>query len=155
MGRKKAPFYRIIAVESSKRRDGAYIEKIGLYDPLHDENKLVVDHQIALKWLMTGAQPSDTVKSLFQQSGVMLKFDMLKRFKREKVGEKYLVVRDAEGNPVRKYTDAEIETAFQNWLKAQTVKAEKKAQKATQKLSKKAKAKLAADAKAAAAAEAN
>jgi len=148
MGRKKAPFYRIIAVESSKKRDGAYIEKIGYYDPINEAVKLVVDHQIALKWLMNGAQPSDTVHNLFRQSGVMMKYDMMKRFKREKVGEKWLVTRDANGAPVRKYSDAEVETAFQAWLKAQEVKAEKKANADTKKLSKKAKAKMAAAAKA-------
>jgi small subunit ribosomal protein S16 len=151
MGRKKAPFYRIIAVESSKRRDGEYIEKIGLYNPINDSEKLVVDHKIALKWLMNGAQPSDTVHSLLQKSGVMMKFDMMKRFKREKAGEKWLVIRDANGNPVRKYSDEEVEAAFQNWLKIQAVKAEKKATGEVKKLSKKAKAKLAAEAKAAAA----
>jgi len=76
---------------------------------------------------------------------------MMKRFKREKVGEKWLVAKDADGNPVRKFTDAEVETAFQAWLKNQTVKAERKVSATTKTISKKAKAKLAAAEKAEAA----
>lgn len=79
MGRKKRPFYRIVAVDSRKRRDGAYIEKIGHYDPVTRPASLVIDHDIAIKWLKEGAIPSDTVRSLFRQDGVMLRWDMVKR----------------------------------------------------------------------------
>ena len=79
MGRKKRPFYRIVAIDSRKRRDGAYLEKIGHYDPLTRPATLVIDHDVALKWLNNGATPSDTVKNLFRRDGVMLRWDMSKR----------------------------------------------------------------------------
>ena len=65
LGRKGQPFYRIVAVDSRKRRDGAYIEKIGHYNPLRRPAEVVVDDDKALKWLNRGAQPSDTVRDLF------------------------------------------------------------------------------------------
>lgn len=145
MGRKKRPFYRIVAVDSRKRRDGEYIEKIGSYNPVAnvEEESLVVDHELALKWLLCGAQPTDTVRNLFQKSGIMLKYDMLNRVKREKVGEKFKAVVDANGNPIPKFTKEEVEAAYQNWLKLQVAKKERLAAKKEGKLSKKAKAKLA------------
>ncbi len=79
MGRKKRPFYRIVAIDSRKRRDGAYIEKVGYYDPLTRPATLEIDHDLALKWLNVGATPSDTVRSLFRRDGVMLRWDMSKR----------------------------------------------------------------------------
>lgn len=79
MGRKKRPFYRIIAIDSRKRRDGKYIERIGYYDPITNPIQLEVDHDLAIKWLQRGAQPSQTVTSLFRKAGVMLRWDMVKR----------------------------------------------------------------------------
>lgn len=152
LGRKKRPFYRIIAIDSRKRRDGMFIERIGHYDPYAktEETKYLINDEVALKWLMEGAQPSDTVRSLFSQFGIMLKYDMKKRFKREKVGEKYKAVVDAEGNFVRMFTDEEIEKAYQEFLAAKEAKKTKKANAAASgtKLSKKAKAKIEEDKKA-------
>lgn len=145
MGRKKRPYYRIVVVDSRKRRDGAYIEKIGLYNPVAHQTDLetAVDHEKALKWLMVGAQPTDTVKNIFSNHGIMLKYDMMKRVKKEEVNGKWKAVKDAEGKPVRKFTDEEIEKAYNEWLAAQEAKRERVAKKKEQKLSKKAKAKLA------------
>lgn len=79
MGRKKRPFYRIVAVDSRRRRDGKYLEKIGHYNPLTKPPEVVVDEAKALDWLMKGAQPTDTVRSLFRDFGIMMKFDLLKK----------------------------------------------------------------------------
>ncbi len=79
MGRKKRPFYRIVAVDSRKRRDGGYIEAIGTYNPLNHPASYSVEREAALKWLRVGAQPSDTVRSLLSRSGVMLAWDLEKR----------------------------------------------------------------------------
>ncbi len=79
MGRKKRPFYRIIAVDSRKRRDGSYIEAIGTYNPLHNPPTVEVDQDRALSWLGNGAQPTDTVRNLLSRRGVMLAFDLKKR----------------------------------------------------------------------------
>ena len=72
MGAKKRPSYRIVASDSRTKRDGEYLELIGTYNPIADEVK--INEEIALKWLRTGAQPSDTVKNLFSKAGIMKKF---------------------------------------------------------------------------------
>jgi small subunit ribosomal protein S16 len=79
LGRKGQPFYRIVAVDSRKRRDGAYIEKIGHYNPNARPAELTMDDEKALKWLHNGAVPSDTVRSLLSRHGVMLAFDLARR----------------------------------------------------------------------------
>ena len=79
MGRKKRPFYRVIAVDSRKRRDGSYIECVGTYNPLTNPATVDIDQEAALKWLANGAQPSDTVRSLLSRRGIMLAFDLKKR----------------------------------------------------------------------------
>ena len=72
MGAKKRPSYRIVATDSRARRDGEYLELVGTYDQIASETK--IDESVALKWLRTGAQPSDTVKNLFSKAGIMKKF---------------------------------------------------------------------------------
>lgn len=72
MGSKKAPFYRIVAIDSRKSRDGQYIEQIGYYNPVATKTPEVqIDEQIAKKWLGTGAQPTDTVRDLFIKAGIL------------------------------------------------------------------------------------
>jgi small subunit ribosomal protein S16 len=71
MGAKKAPFYRIVAVDSRKARDGEYIEQIGYYNPVADPKVVVIDADVAKKWLANGAQPTDTVRDLFKANGIL------------------------------------------------------------------------------------
>ncbi len=86
MGRKKRPFYRIVALDSRQRRDGKYLENVGIYDPLSRPAKVEIDHDVAVKWLNNGAKPSDTVRSLFRREGIMLRWDMTKRgYDQEKI----------------------------------------------------------------------
>lgn len=88
MGRKKLPMYRIVAVDSRNRRDGKYLEKVGLYNPLPDPVELEIDKEKAMKWLNRGAIPSDTVKSFLQRKGIMLEWDLRKRgYDDEKIEE--------------------------------------------------------------------
>ncbi len=79
VGRKKAPFYRLVVADSHKSRDGRFIEIIGVYHPLRTEPNFRVDEDRALHWLRVGAQPSDTVRSIFKKLGI------LRRFHEEKV----------------------------------------------------------------------
>ena len=74
MGRKKRPFYRIVVADSRTRRDGAFIEIIGTYNPLPNETELKIDEEKALKWLSVGAIPTDTAKSLMSKLGIIKKF---------------------------------------------------------------------------------
>lgn len=68
-GRKKVPFYRIIAIDSRSRRDGLPIENLGWYDPLRKETNL--NAPAIKKWLAVGAQPSDTVRALLKKAMVI------------------------------------------------------------------------------------
>ncbi|MBO5655387.1 MAG: 30S ribosomal protein S16 [Clostridia bacterium] len=71
MGAKKAPFYRIVAIDSRKARDGEYIEQIGYYNPVAQPKVVVIDSEIAKKWLANGAQPTETVRDLFKANGIL------------------------------------------------------------------------------------
>ncbi len=71
MGAKKAPFYRIVVADSRYPRDGRFIEEIGYYNPTKDPAEVKIDVEKAQKWISTGAQPTDTVKSLFKKNNVL------------------------------------------------------------------------------------
>ena len=79
MGAKKRPFYRIVAADSRSPRDGKFIELIGTYDPIKEEAEIKIDEELAIKWLKTGAIPTDTVRDLFRKKGIMEKFHNLKK----------------------------------------------------------------------------
>ncbi len=74
MGRHKDPFYRIVAADSRFARDGRYIEQIGTFDPSKKENGADINEELALKWLNLGAIPSDSVRSILSEKGIMTKF---------------------------------------------------------------------------------
>ncbi len=73
IGAKKRPYYRIVVSDSREKRDGSFIELIGTYSPLETQ-KYNINEEIALKWLNHGAQPTDTVRNLFSEVGIMKKF---------------------------------------------------------------------------------
>ena len=71
MGAHKKPFYRIVVADSRAPRDGRFIEELGYYDPMKNPADIKIDEEKAKKWLATGAQPTDTVKKLFRNSGIV------------------------------------------------------------------------------------
>jgi len=79
MGKKKQPFYRIVAIDSRAARDGRYIEKLGTYNPLTQPVDIKIEEDRALYWLGKGAIPSFTVKSFLKKKGVLLKWHLLKK----------------------------------------------------------------------------
>lgn len=83
IGAKKAPYYRLVVADSRSPRDGRFLEIIGQYDSTVQPAVVNIDEEKALKWLENGAQPTDTVKSLFSKAGVMKKWDEVKRSKKE------------------------------------------------------------------------
>ena len=70
MGRKNAPFYRIVIAESTDARDGDFIEIIGTYNPHAAVDKITVERERAAYWISQGAQPSETVRSLLRKAGI-------------------------------------------------------------------------------------
>ena len=83
MGAKKKPTYRIVATDSRKPRDGQYLELVGTYSPV-GEKKVNIKEEVALKWLNNGAIPTDTVKNLLSEAGIIKKFADSKNKKKDK-----------------------------------------------------------------------
>lgn len=70
-GTKKRPFYRIVVAHSEAPRDGKFLEIIGTYNPLTDPAEIQIDPERLGVWLDRGAQPTDTVRSLIKQKGLL------------------------------------------------------------------------------------
>lgn len=71
MGAKKAPFYRIVVADSRYPRDGRFVEEIGYYDPTKEPLAIKVDADKAKEWIAKGAQPTDIVKDILKNEGVL------------------------------------------------------------------------------------
>ena len=71
MGAKKAPYYRIVVADARSPRDGRCIEEIGTYNPLTNPATVTVDVEKAQTWIKNGAQPTDTVRNLLKNAGVL------------------------------------------------------------------------------------
>ena len=108
MGKKKQPFYRIVAADSRASRNGRFIETVGTYDPLVKPHKIELKEDRIYYWLGNGAQPTNTVKNLFQHKGLWLKWDLMKN--------------GAD--------DAKINEEYSKWLLIQDEKAKRLAAKA-------------------------
>ncbi|ARD49271.1 30S ribosomal protein S16 [Sporosarcina sp. P37] len=74
MGAKRSPFYRIVVADARAPRDGRQIDQVGTYNPLTKPATVDINEELALKWLQDGAKPSDTVRNLFSEQGIMEKF---------------------------------------------------------------------------------
>src|SRR5690554_488602 len=96
-GRKNYPFYQIIVADSRAPRDGKYIERIGSYNPNTHPATITLDFDGALYWLQTGAQPTDTVRNILSDEGVLMK--------------KHLLGGVAKGA----FDEAEAEKRFETW----------------------------------------
>jgi small subunit ribosomal protein S16 len=75
VGARNRPSYRVVVADAQAPRDGAYIEKIGHYNPLTNPETVIIDEEKALKWLRCGAQPSEAVARLLSKLGIMEKFE--------------------------------------------------------------------------------
>ena len=73
-GSKQRPFYRIVAADSRFPRDGRFIDSIGTYNPIPAEYEVSIDEEKAMYWLNNGAQPTDTVRNLLSEKGIMAKY---------------------------------------------------------------------------------
>ncbi|CAM4174318.1 30S ribosomal protein S16 [Gillisia hiemivivida] len=72
-GKKGKPFYWIIAADTRAKRDGKYLEKIGIYNPNTNPATIELDVDGAVKWLQNGAQPTDTARAILSYKGALLK----------------------------------------------------------------------------------
>jgi small subunit ribosomal protein S16 len=83
MGRRKRPFYRIVAIDTRSRRDGAEIERLGWYDPLRMDVVMELQEDRIIHWLNQGAQPSETVNNIMKEIGLKYKMHLIKEGKSE------------------------------------------------------------------------
>jgi small subunit ribosomal protein S16 len=72
MGAKKRPIYRIIVADEDFKRDGRFLENLGLYDPKGEPAKVDVKEERVRHWISKGAQTTDTVRTLLKRKGVAL-----------------------------------------------------------------------------------
>jgi small subunit ribosomal protein S16 len=113
-GRKKLALYDVVVADARSPRDGRFIEKIGTYNPLTVPATVELNDEKAFKWLMNGAQPSDTVKALLSTRGIMLK--------------KHLQIGVIKGA----LTQDQADNKLQDWLKSKTTKLESTRDKLSQ-----------------------
>ena len=78
MGKKKQPFYRIVAIDSRVARDGKYLDNIGTYNPRMEPAAVQLDSERVVYWLSKGAKPSDTVRSLLRRQGLLMRLHLQK-----------------------------------------------------------------------------
>lgn len=79
VGAKKQPSYRIVVADKKSPRDGRFIENIGHFNPRTEPETVVLDNERALYWLSVGAQPSDAVRRLLVNAGVMAEYEASKQ----------------------------------------------------------------------------
>lgn len=105
-GRKDYPFYHVVIADSRAPRDGKFIEKIGTYNPNTNPATIDLKFDRALYWLNTGAQPTDTARTILSNEGVLLK--------------KHLQGGVAKGA----FSEADAETKFATWKEEKAKAAE-------------------------------
>jgi small subunit ribosomal protein S16 len=107
-GRKKLAYYHIVVADSRSPRDGRYIEKIGIYNPVTDPATIEIDFNRALDWLQNGAQPTETCRAILSYKGILLKKHLL------------------DGVKKGAFDEAEAERRFNEWMKQNEEKIDSK-----------------------------
>jgi len=110
-GRKRRPFYYIVAADSRAPRDGRYIERIGSYNPNTDPATIDLNFDKAMLWLKNGAVPTDTCRAILSYEGVMYKNHLVKG-----------IAKDA-------LTEEQADAKFQEWKETKLAKIEAKKDK--------------------------
>lgn len=107
-GKKGKPFFHIVVADSRAKRDGKFIEKIGIYNPITNPATIELNVDAAVKWLNNGAQPSDTARAILSYKGALYK--------------KHLQGGVAKGA----FDEAEAEKRFNAWVEAKDAKVQGK-----------------------------
>ena len=97
-GKKGKPFYWIVAADSRAKRDGKFLDKLGIYNPNTNPATIEINVDDSVKWLENGAQPSHTAKRILSYKGVLLKHHLLGGVKKGA------------------FTEEEAEAKFQAWV---------------------------------------
>ncbi|MBZ1515613.1 30S ribosomal protein S16 [Leuconostoc mesenteroides] len=123
MGAKKRPFYRVVIADSRSPRDGRFIETVGTYNPISQPAEIKLDEEKILSWLGNGAQPSDTVRNLLSNAGILAKYNESKSGK--KPAKKTTTKEASAKKPTDKNTVAEIKAYLDDQGTAYTSSAKK------------------------------
>ncbi|MGF1555294.1 30S ribosomal protein S16 [Paucihalobacter sp.] len=107
-GKKGKPFYWIVAADARSKRDGKYLEKLGVYNPNTNPATVELDVDGAVKWLHNGAQPTDTARAILSYKGALLKHHLDGGIKKGAL------------------TEAQAEAKFNAWLEEKTAKIQSK-----------------------------
>ncbi|QDO93533.1 30S ribosomal protein S16 [Formosa sediminum] len=107
-GKKGKPFYWIVAADARSKRDGKYLEKLGIYNPNTNPATIELDVNGAVTWLQNGAQPTDTAKAILSYKGALLKNHL------------------AGGVRKGALTEEQAEEKFNAWLEEKTAKVSSK-----------------------------
>ena len=145
MGRKQRPVYDIVASDSRTPRDGRFIEKLGQYNPMVVANQVTLQRDRVLYWLQTGAQPTDTVRSLLSREGMLLELHLNRKGKNQEE-----IAQQVENHLARKQNREASDLAA---IQAAAEKRRREEEEAAR--AKEAEARAAAEAEAAPAEEAN
>ena len=129
-GKKGKPLYWVVAADSRSKRDGKFLEKLGIYNPNTNPATVEIDVDSAVKWLQNGAQPTDTARTLLSRKGALLKHHLVKGVAKgalteEQVEERFaawLAEKDAANTAEISALNQEKEAA-----KAKALEAEKEA----------------------------
>ena len=128
-GKKGKPFFHIVVADARARRDGRFIEKLGVYNPITNPATIELNVDAAVKWLNNGAQPTDTARAILSYKGALYK--------------KHLQGGVAKGA----FDEAEAEKRFNAWLEAKEAAVNAKKDGLTQSKEAAKKAALEAEAK--------
>ena len=107
-GKKGKPFYWIVAADARSKRDGRYLEKLGIYNPNTNPATIELNLDGAVTWLQNGAQPTDTARAILSYKGAMLKNHL------------------AGGIKKGALTEEQAEAKFEAWVKEKEAKVEEK-----------------------------
>ena len=126
-GRKARPIFKIVVADERAKRDGKFIEKLGVYNPNTNPATIDLNFDSAVEWMMKGAQPTDTARAILSYKGVMMK--------------KHLLGGVAKGA----FSEEEAEKRFEAWLADKEVKIQAKRDGLSKAAQDKAAAQLAAE----------
>ncbi len=131
MGSIHNPYYRVVVVDSRKKRDGRVIEEIGTYDPTPNPSLIDIDSERAVYWLSVGAQPSDQARRLLSLNGDLArakgKENVVSRIKvaeDNKAAETAAAVKAAEDRAQKTKAEAAADKAKEEAAKAAVAEAE-------------------------------
>ena len=103
-GKKDAAFFHVVAADGRAPRDGAFIEKLGTYNPNTNPATIDLNFEATLKWLQNGAEPTDTCKAILSYKGILMKKHLLDGVKKGAL------------------TEAQVEERFAKWLDSKASK---------------------------------